>query len=187
MARPKKPRMVSDIALPDNLYPDPRHRENYWRNHCNALKPFGEDFESIPVHKAKLADLRKWRESLTFHQQHARRAEFNKFFNFLMTEGLCKLESNPFATADDRPRLLEKGKLVKKRQRLTLEAYWTIYEKTGELGYEALQVAMGISMLTTMRRADICELNFEKHLQGEHLRKTINKSEAQRAVSPPVI
>ncbi|WP_444908801.1 hypothetical protein [Microbulbifer sp. TRSA005] len=39
---------------------------------------------------------------------------------------------------------------------------------------------MGISMLPTMRRADICELNFEKQLQGDHLRKTINKSEAQR-------
>ncbi|WP_444921178.1 hypothetical protein ACJJID_01510 [Microbulbifer sp. CnH-101-G] len=131
MARPKKPHMVGDTALPDNLYPDPRHRENYWRNHCKALMPFGEDFESIPVHKAKLADLRKWRESLTFHQQHARRAEFNKFFNFLMAEGLCKLESNPFTTADDSPRLLEKGKLIKKHQRLTLEVHWTIYEKTG--------------------------------------------------------
>ncbi|WP_444926758.1 tyrosine-type recombinase/integrase [Microbulbifer sp. TRSA002] len=251
MARPKKPRMVGDTALPDNLYPDPRHRENYWRyrrpdgsnkifkasledalrmaeqanahrgdsvkrkptkvpdrasfayhtarymewreendprlpskaswrNRCNALKRFGEDFEVIPIHKAKLADLRKWWESLTYHQQHARRAEFNKFFNYLMAEGLCKLESNPFTTADDRPRLLEKGKPIKKRQRLTLESYWTIYEKAGELGYEALQIAMGISMLTTMRRADICELNFEKHLQSEHLRKTINKSEAQR-------
>lgn len=251
MARPKKPRMVGDTLLPDNLYPDSRGRENYWRyrrpdltdkvfsatleeairmaeqantkrgiklerkpvkapdrasfayhaqryidwriendprlpnkaswhNRCNALKRFGEDFEVIPIHKAKLADLRKWWESLTYHQQHARRAEFNKFFNFLMAEGLCKLESNPFTTADDRPRLLEKGKPIKKRQRLTLESYWTIYEKAGELGYEALQIAMGISMLTTMRRADICELNFEKHLKGEHLRKTINKSEAQR-------
>ncbi|WP_444924259.1 hypothetical protein ACJJH9_03070 [Microbulbifer sp. DLAB2-AF] len=78
-----------------------------WRNRCNALKHFGEDFKSIPVHKAKLADLRKWWESLTFHQQHARRSEFNKFFNFLMAEGLCKLESNPFTAADDRPRLLK--------------------------------------------------------------------------------
>ncbi|WP_444891236.1 tyrosine-type recombinase/integrase [Microbulbifer sp. DLAB2-AA] len=251
MARPKKPRMVGDTLLPDNLYPDSRGRENYWRyrrpdltdkvfsasleeairmaeqanaqrgmkverkpakapdrasfayhaaryidwrvendprlsnksswrNRCNALKRFGEEFEVIPIHKAKLADLRKWWESLTYHQQHARRSEFNKFFNFLMAEGLYKLESNPFTTADDRPRLLEKGKPTKKRQRLTLEAYWTIYEKAGELGYEALQVAMGISMLTTMRRSDICELNFEKHLQGDHLRKTINKSEAQR-------
>ncbi|WP_444924258.1 hypothetical protein ACJJH9_03065 [Microbulbifer sp. DLAB2-AF] len=35
-------------------------------------------------------------------------------------------------------------------------------------------------MLTTMLRADICELNVEKQLQGDNLRKTINKSEAQR-------
>ncbi|WP_445365555.1 tyrosine-type recombinase/integrase [Microbulbifer sp. ANSA001] len=251
MARPKKPRMWGDTLLPDNLYPDPRGRENYWRyrrpdlrdkvftasledairmaeqanaqrgkqvarkpikvpdrasfayhaigyiewrtendprlpskaswrNRCNALKRFGEAFGAIPIHKAKLADLRKWWESLTYHQQHARRAEFNKFFNYLMAEGLCKLDSNPFTTADDRPRLLEKGKPTKKRQRLSLEAYWAIYEKAEELGYEALQIAMGISMLTTMRRADICELRFDKHLQGNHLRKTINKSEAQR-------
>ncbi|WKD48979.1 tyrosine-type recombinase/integrase [Microbulbifer spongiae] len=243
--------MMGDIPLPDNLYPDPRQRENYWRyrrpdgsnkifsasledavrmaeqanihreenlnrklakvpdrasfvhhaaryidwreqndprlpskaswrNRCNALKRFSKDFEAIPIHKAMLSDLRKWWESLTYHQQHSRRAEFNKFFNYLMAEGLCKIESNPFTIADDRPRLLKKGKPTKKRQRLTLEAYWTIYEKAGELGYEALKIAMGISMLTTMRRADICELRFDKHLQGDHLRKTINKSEAQR-------
>ncbi|WP_444926808.1 hypothetical protein ACJJI4_01450 [Microbulbifer sp. TRSA002] len=130
-----------------------------WRNRCNALKRFGEDFEVTSIHKAKLTDLRKWRESLTYHQQHARRAEFNKFSNCLMAEGLSKLESNPFTTSDDRPCLLEKGKLSKKHQRLTLESYWTIYEKAEELGYEALQVAMGISRITTMRRADICELN----------------------------
>ncbi|WP_299946643.1 tyrosine-type recombinase/integrase [uncultured Microbulbifer sp.] len=251
MARPRKTRKWGNTSLPDNLYPDARKRENYWRyclpdgryrvfsapledairlaqeanalrgesvqakpvkvpdrasfahhviryiewreqndlclsskaswrNRCNALNRFGQDFETTPIHKAKLADLRKWWESLTYHQQHARRAEFNKFFNYLMAEGLCKLDSNPFTTADDRPRLLEKGKPTKKRQRLTLEAYWAIYEKAGELGYETLQIAMGISMLTTMRRADICELRFDEHLQGNHLRKTINKSEAQR-------
>ncbi|BBM00480.1 tyrosine-type recombinase/integrase [Microbulbifer sp. GL-2] len=253
MARPKKTRMWGDTPLPENLYPDCRERENYWRyrrpdltdkvftatledairmaeqanaqrgtttevdrksvkapdrasfayhatryiewrmendphlsnkaswrNRCNALKRFGEDFEATPIHKAKLTDLRKWWESLSYHQQHARRAEFNKFFNFLMAEGLCKLDSNPFTTADDRPRLLEKGRPIKKRQRLTLEAYWAIYAKAGEVGYEALQIAMGISMLTTMRRADICELRFDRHIQDNHLRKTINKSEAQR-------
>ncbi|MFA0812657.1 tyrosine-type recombinase/integrase [Microbulbifer epialgicus] len=251
MARPRKPRMWGDTPLPDNLYPDARKRENYWRyclpdgryrvfsasledamrmaieanavrgegikrkpakvpdrssfayhairyiewrtendprlpskaswrNRCNALKRFGEAFEATPIHKAQLADLRKWWESLTYHQQHARRAEFNKFFNYLMAEGLCKLDSNPFTTAVDRPRLLEKGKPTKKRQHLSLEAYRAIYEKADELGYEALQLAMGISMLTTMRRADICELRFDKHLQGDYLRKTINKSEAQR-------
>ncbi len=39
---------------------------------------------------------------------------------------------------------------------------------------------MGISMLTTIRRTDICELHFVKYLNGDYLRKAINKSEAQR-------
>ncbi|WP_444888120.1 hypothetical protein [Microbulbifer sp. JMSA008] len=52
--------MEGDTDLPDNLYPDPRHRGNYWLNRCNALKRFGEDFEAISIHKAKLSDLRKW-------------------------------------------------------------------------------------------------------------------------------
>ncbi|WP_444908808.1 hypothetical protein [Microbulbifer sp. TRSA005] len=38
-----------------------------WRNRCNALKRFGERFEAIHIHKAKLADLRNWWESLTIH------------------------------------------------------------------------------------------------------------------------
>ncbi|WP_444908802.1 phage integrase Arm DNA-binding domain-containing protein [Microbulbifer sp. TRSA005] len=145
MARPKKSHIWGDIPLPENLYPDARggekywryrrpdpkdkvfsaspeeairmaeqantqrglkverkpakapdrasftyhaacyidwHIENYqrlsnksiWRNHCSALKRFVGDFEAISIHKAKLVDLRKWWESLTYHQQHAHRA-----------------------------------------------------------------------------------------------------------------
>lgn len=252
MARPLKPRFSQGAALPDNLYPDARKRENHWRyrrpdgtykifaaqleeaialaaeancqrdqinparprkvpdrasfthhagsykqwrelndprlkgkaswtNRCNALNAFAEDFAYLPVHKTKLANLRTWWETLTYHQQHARRAEFNKFYNYLMAEGLTpQLESNPFTTADDRPRLLEKGKPAKKRQRLTMEAFWKIYHQAGNMGLDALQIAMGVSLVTTMRRTDICEITLEHHIDGGQLRKTINKSEAQR-------
>lgn len=161
---------------------DPRlESKASWHNRRNALKRFAEEFAARPVHKCTLTDLRTWWETLSYHQQHARRAEFNKFFSYLMAEGLCpQLNSNPFTTADDRPLLLEKGKPAKSRQRLTIETFWTIYHQAGELGLEALQIAMGISLLTTLRRSDICELTFDEHIDNDRLRKTVNKSEAQR-------
>ncbi|WP_299588947.1 phage integrase Arm DNA-binding domain-containing protein [uncultured Microbulbifer sp.] len=31
MTSPRKPRLRGDTPLPENLYPDPHNRENYWR------------------------------------------------------------------------------------------------------------------------------------------------------------
>lgn len=152
-----------------------------WKNRCNHLKAFARHFEKTKVGHLTLDTLRPWWEDLTYHQQHARRSEFNKFFNWLAGQGLTpRLEFNPFTTADDRPRLMEKGKPTVKRARLGIDPFWTIYNKAGELGFAGLQIAMGISLVTTMRRADICDLRLDKHVAENSLRKTINKSAAQR-------
>lgn len=251
MSRPAKPRLFDGVLLPDNLYPDARKRENYWRylkpdgkwkifsatlddavrmageanalrhevvlgvnpandrasliyhveryiawrqeydpalkekaswsNRCNLLRSFAKDFTGVHVATLTLPVLRTWWERLSYHSQHNRRSEFNRLFNYLGGHGVVpRLDSNPFTTADDKPRLVERGRPKSKRQRLSLDQYWRIYRCAGDMGYECLQVAMAISLLTTMRIGDICSLTFVDHVASDGLRKTINKSAAQR-------
>lgn len=152
-----------------------------WRNRCGHMQNFGEDFTHTAIGKITLDALRPWWEALTYHQQHARRAEFNKLFNYLASQGLTpSLPYNPFTTADDRPRLMERAKPAVKRQRLRLNAFWAIYNLAPNMGFECLQIAMGASLLTTMRRGDICDIRLDEHITDNRLRKTINKSDAQK-------
>ena len=251
MPRPTKHRLHQGQPLPDNLYPDSRKREGYWRyrkpdgkyrtfqasyedavrlatdankhrdkatqlnrkvpdrstlsfhierfidwresydpslehkdswqNRCGHMRNFGEEFIHISIGQITLEHLRPWWEKLTYHQQHARRAEFNKLFNYLAGQGLTpSLPYNPFTTADDLPRLMERAKPAVKRQRLRLDPFWAIYNLAPQMGYECLQIAMGTSILTTMRRGDICDIQLDKHIVNNCLRKTINKSDAQK-------
>ena len=156
-------------------------KKKSWTNRRNLLRSFSHEFISISITQLSLPIIRKWWENLTYHQQHGRRAEFNKLFNYLAGQNLIPLlEFNPFTSMDDRPRLIKKTKPVSKRMRLPREHFWIIYDKAGELGYKCLQIAMGISLVTSMRREDVCTLKFDEHISTTSLRKTINKSEAQR-------
>lgn len=156
-------------------------KKQSWTNRKGLLRAFAEYFAETPVNKITLNALIPWWETLTYHQQHARRAELNKFFNWLASNGYTpKLLDNPFSSSDDRPRLLERSKPPTKRQRLSLENFWSIYHAAGSSKLDGLQIAMAISLVTTMRIGDICSLRFDEHVTGGSLRKTINKSESQR-------
>lgn len=155
-------------------------RKQSWQNRKGLLKNFAENFAATPVNKISLAALMPWWENLTYHQQHARRSEFNKFFNWLASNGYTKLKDNPFSSSDDRPRLMERARPTPKRERLSTNGFWAIYHEAGNQGMEGLQIAMGISLVTTMRIGDICSLTFSQHVTTTSLRKTINKSAAQR-------
>jgi len=244
MARPKKPRFVDGILLPDNLYKDPKGRINYWRykrrdgtekifhatledavevaNATNKekgmmkappprrdsvikyaldyeayrekldpslqakeswktrggyLRQFATEFTTTPISHLDLISIQNWWDHLTGYAQRSRRSEFNKFFNWLMSKDVVPLlKGNPFTTADDRPRVLMKPLPKKERQRLDKESFWKIYEKAGELGLDYLQIGMGISLLTTMRRGDIVYLKFDRHIVNDQLCKGISKS-----------
>jgi integrase len=152
-----------------------------WKNRRNQLKRFAEHFRATPVNRLTLKLITAWWHTLTAHAQHSRRAEFNKFFNYLAGQGLTPLlSSNPFTKLDDRPRTINKKKPDVKRMRLPIEDFWIIYDKAGEMGYECLQIAMGISLVTTLRREDVVQLQFDSHVTAQSLKKTVNKSEAQR-------
>ena len=48
------------------------------------------------------------------------------------------------------------------------------------MGYQCLQVAMGISLTTFMREGDICSLKLSENLEDSLLKKVIGKSEQQK-------
>lgn len=148
-----------------------------WKNYSGYLRSFARDFAATPVHLLELRPIVSWWEKLTAHAQRSRRAEFNKFFNWLAVNDLTpRLTSNPFSTADDRPRVILRPIVDSKKSRLDVAAFWSIYDQAGRDGLEFLQIAMGISLVTTWRRGDICALRFDQHLFNGFLGKAISKS-----------
>lgn len=160
---------------------DPKLKQKQsWKNRKNRLKQFSREFDK-PTHQTTFDDIKDWWRTLTHAQQGSRRPEFKRFFNYLIGEGVCpKLKYNPFTTADDLPKLNRKGMPDKKRARIrSIEEFWMLYDRADELEYYGLQIALGISLLTSMREGDICSLRIDKHLEDDLLKKVINKSAEQ--------
>lgn len=176
-ARDSVARFVEEfISYRERMAPKLKQKES-WKNYQGYLRGFARDFAGVPVYGLELRPIVTWWEKLTAHAQRSRRAEFNKFFNWLAVQELTpKLKSNPFSTADDKPRVILKPIDESDRERLDLDAYWTIYAKAGEMGWHFLQVAMGVSLVTTWRRGDVCALRFDQHITGDHIGKAISKS-----------
>ena len=145
-----------------------------WKNRKAALREFARNFSGTATHAISLNLIRLWWDRQTPHAQRSKRPELNKLFNYLMMEGVVRLPSNPFSTADDKPRVMGKGVPKRQRARLSLEQYRTIREAAPDF----LRVAMTISLYTTMRRGDIAELRFDRHVVSGYLAKQINKSHA---------
>lgn len=166
-------------AHQERLSPDLKTKES-WRSRKYSLYQFARVM-SVPITLLNRDMIQHWWDGLTNHQQRHRHAEFRRFFNYLMGRGLLKqFEYNPFTTADDRPKLMKRSRPKRKSERLTRDGFWKIYRAAGELGYEALQIAMGISLLTFMREGDILDLRLTDHLEGDLLKRVIGKSESQK-------
>lgn len=145
-----------------------------WKNRKAALKELARHFSGTATHAISLNLIRLWWDKQTPHAQRSKRPELNKLFNYLMMEGVVRLPSNPFSTADDKPRVMTKGVAKRQRARLSLEQYRTIREAAPEW----LRIAMMISLYTSMRRGDIAALRFDQHVTGGYLSKQISKSHA---------
>ncbi|MFT7561343.1 MAG: integrase [Flavobacteriales bacterium] len=172
--------LVEDY-ISKRLRDDPELRKaRSWANRAYALRKFGRELDMPPT-KLKRVHITSWWDGLTYNQQKLRHAEFRKAFNYWLGRGLFRqFEYNPFTTADDRPRLYLKAKPARSRLRLDIKSYWRIYNAAGELGYEGLQIAMGISLLTFMREGDILNLRFDENFNGDQLKTIISKSAAQK-------
>lgn len=154
-------------------------KKQSWRNRKYALQQFAREFEQIS--QMNIGRIRDWWDELSYSQQKLRMAEFRRFFNWLMGQGLVpKIGYNPFTLADDVPRLLLKEKTAKQRPPCTEIEFWKIYKKAGELGYPGLQIGMGISRYTGMRESDVCALRFDRNVVDNRLRVIVAKSEAQK-------
>jgi len=164
------------IAWRELTSPDLVSKSSWCNNRMHHLTRF---CEALPKSLTTLErqDIMLWWDTLTPHQQKARHAEFRRFFNYLMGRDLLpKMAYNPFTTNDDRPRLYTAATPKRKSQRLTLTMFWSIYNAAGVLGYECLQIAMGLSLTTFMRESDICSLKLSDNMEDNLLKKVIGKS-----------
>lgn len=153
---------------------------NSWINRKTILRKFGREF-TLPFTRFNRGHIESWWSTLSYHQRKARHAEFRKLFNYLLGRNVLKnFEYNPFTTNDDRPRLYLGSKPHRKRQRLNLNDFWTIYHSAGQLEYEGLQIAMGLSLVTFMREQDILALRVDTHAKDDTLQTVIAKSAAQK-------
>lgn len=149
-----------------------------WANRKRLLSNFCEEFKDVKPADARYKTFKHWWEGLTYDQQHNRRSEFSRFFQWMIAEDAVYL--NPFTTADDKPRLFEKGKPKKVRLPMTPEAFWKIYAAAGELGLESVQLFMGYALITDLRESDILKLRLDEHVLSDRLRVVIGKSVEQR-------
>lgn len=157
------------IAHAERLRPSLKGKQS-WYNRTRALINFAKVF---PLRTVTEREIWTWWDSLTHSQQILREAEFRRLWTWLLRENYVTADTNPF----DRDRLLRREKPVSLRERLTLPDFWKVYAKAED----GIQVAMGISLLTTLRRGDVCGLR-RTHVQGDFLRVTVSKSEEQRGV-----
>jgi hypothetical protein len=170
------------IAYRERLDPSLAGKQS-WTNRKYAIEQLAEHI-TAPLGQINRGMIQSWWDDLTPAQQKLRHAEFRRWFNWLSGQGLLpRLDFNPFTTADDRPRLLLKSTPAKRRQPLTLDAYWRVYHQAGEMGYPGLQIAMALSLYTTYRREDIVTLRWDTNLAGRKLRLVIGKSEAQKGTA----
>lgn len=150
-----------------------------WRNVGYAFNQFAQRFDELSSLEFDAID--SWWNGLTYYQQHMRLAAFRRWFNWLMVKGLApKLLHNPFALSFDQARLTMKVKPKRGRPKLKVSVYRKIHDKAGELGWEWLQLAMGISLYTSLREDDVATLRRKENLVDGRLRVVVGKSEAQR-------
>jgi hypothetical protein len=173
-------RHVEDFILEREKREPSLKNKTSWNTRQCYLRQFATLNAGKSVSQLTLLDIQAWWDQLTGNAQRSRKAEFRRFFNHLIARGLCpKLDANPFSSSDAAPHVEMSARPAKQRLRLSLENFWKIYAKAGELHYDSVQIAMGTALVTTMRRGDICDLTWDSNVIGNILRKQINKSHAQ--------
>lgn len=172
------------IAYRENIDPKLSSKQS-WKNRKGYLRQFGTKFAHTSSRNLKLLPIQTWWDSLTGNAQRSRKPEFNKLFNFMASqEATPKLTGNPFTAVDDKPRVLLRPTGDKSRQRLTIEQFWEIHKAAGEQDHFFLQIAMEISLYTTLRRGDIAHLKFDTNIEDGYLCKTVSKAkESGRVVN----
>lgn len=150
------------------------NKSSWVKRNRAAIRQFADQFSGTPIFMLSLKHIRPWWDLLTGNAQRNKKAELNRFCNHMIAEEITNnLQPNPFDILMMRP------VNHKQRIRMALDDYWTIYNKAPELGLNYIQDAMALSLLTFMRRSDLCSLRFDEHTNGKKLWKVISKAAAQ--------
>lgn len=155
-------------------------RKRGWRDRCASLRKFATETDT-PIAKVDVSAISDWWDKLSYDQQHNRRSNYSQFFQWAMSKGVAK--HNPFNTSDALPHLIKKKKPSKRRMPIqNMGEFQAIYACADDF----LQVAMMISLTTTMRAGDVAALKFSDIVespQGKKLCRTIAKSANQRGAT----
>ena len=120
-----------------------------WQGCKRSMFNFADTFSHLNFDRIELLDLDSWWESLTYHQQQYRRPVLNKFFQWAMLKGACKI--NPFTSNDGMPRLLNHTEPEKERSPMELEHFWGMYNSDIIEKYPYIKVGMAIALVTKWR------------------------------------
>ncbi|WP_157976502.1 hypothetical protein [Parahaliea mediterranea] len=69
-----------------------------WKNRCRLIRKFACDFNHLQLGEATVPRLTAWWDTLTYDQQHNRRAAFSSFFQWTMSQGAKELRSKTPST-----------------------------------------------------------------------------------------
>lgn len=160
-------------SIDEKLANAPR-TEGSWYNRRLKMAAFARHFNG-PVRRIKHQDIRAWWLNESPANQKLAHAEFRKWFNWLTLEGIVgktQFEYNPFTSNDALPILDKKPQPSSKRERMTLELFWRLYD-AAEPG---LKTAMGIALVTFLRLDDVINIMLDD-VVDDVLRVVISKSE----------
>ncbi|MEM8489149.1 MAG: tyrosine-type recombinase/integrase [Bacteroidota bacterium] len=160
------------INYAEKLRPGLLKKES-WYNRKNAMRGFAKEY---PTRTAIMEEtVWRWWDTLTHSQQGLRRSEFRRMWAYWLRKNYSPTQKNPF----DKDMLQGKERPTVERERLSVEDYWRIYHHAPSMGYNGLQVAMGIALTTMLRRSDIVALQ-AVNVQSNRLELTVHKSLEQR-------
>jgi len=147
-----------------------------WKQRISAIHQMADSFGNRASGSIARSELVAYWKTLTVHQQKNNRTWFGRFIVWTVNNGQTPtLTSNPFLAAVAGGERY-KPVVPKRRKRMTLDQFWLIHDKAGEMGLGFVQDAMMLCMATTMRRADIVRVAFSDVID-DSLQVVIHKSE----------
>jgi integrase len=153
-----------------------------WKNRKGQLRGFGEEFIGTRIIDLTIPLLHEWFSTLSYHQQKQRKSEFRELFNWLLSKDICpKLKYNPFTKETNFPHIRTPEQPDKKRARLFYDDYKKIYDTAKDMRW--FQIAIEISLYTTLRLSDIASLRFDNNVIEDGFYVITQKSTNQRGLA----
>jgi integrase len=169
------------ISYIEECFPNKSARVS-WKNRKGQLRGLGNEFIGTRLVDLTISEMQTWFLTLSYDQQKQRKSEFRDLFNWLMGQNRCpQLKYNPFTKETNFPHIRTPEKPDKKRARLFYDDYKKIYDTATDMRW--FQIAMEISLYTTLRLSDIASLRFDKNVTEDGFYVITQKSANQRGLA----